>query len=273
MSIQLVIIVGIIVAYVAASVAEGMVLNGAATLPPDVRERVFRREAALGAIWRIVGGLGLALVVIGLLKTFGFIRGGPKIPWGLYTFAGGFALICLERTLRSWGTFGSYAKEDPQGPARAAALNAALLVTLVELALGVGVVWYIKDKAVGPGGGSSASTASGETEPDEAEAEGSTGGGPAPKPEKIAIWIPAPQAKALIGKDDAYFDLLVRWGQVRKKETGGELFYQAQDLKSLKQAGLPAVQEMEEGLKRMQAAPPEPPAEAVKSPEGERLEE
>ncbi|MCZ7644866.1 MAG: hypothetical protein M5U26_06220 [Planctomycetota bacterium] len=197
------------------------------------------------------------------------------MPLGFYLFAGGFSLLCIERVLRSWGTYSSYAKEDESGDARGSALNAALLVTVVELGLAAGLCWFVATRAIAAGGSSKPAAAT-EQEPDAANGQ-DPGPGTAKTPDPN-LWIPEREARELIGRDDEYFDLLVRWGDVRPKQLGGQKLYRRRDLTSIKEAGLPTVQYMKEGLANFEKIkgetqpPPEAPKPPVEKP-GEELKE
>lgn len=243
------ILAAIIASFVLSSIAEGLMGKGVAALPEDVRQRIAAKSDRNGKLWRWLSYLGFAVLFVGIAKFFGIIKGGPKIPWGLYCVAVGICIICLERVLRSWDRYLLFSKEAKGTGVPGNALTGTLIITAVEIALATVIGYNIFTRAAvtGPAGG-------GQTvqQPPAGGQEG------APDPAKGAtVGVTEKQALEIIGKDKAYLDLLVEYGEVPIKKFETETIYGRDALVHLKKEGLPTVEEMKKEIRARGGAVPE----------------
>lgn len=239
MSFQVIVIGGVVGCFLVSIIADGMVAKGAAVLPPDVRERVYQRALKWDMLLRVVDGFGFILLVLGMLGLAGVIKGGPDFPWRLSCVGTGFAVLCVERVLGAWVTCNAYANEVPGQPVHRQAFAAALVVSIAEIALAVGVCWWIYTHTIYNGRSSSNTSTPAQTSP-------GTNAGPGME----RTYVNEKGALEIIGKDKAYLDVLVKYMGIRKRSEGEVTFYRKDDLTTAKDAGLPTLEEMEEALKR-----------------------
>jgi hypothetical protein len=271
MNLQLVIIGGVIGAFLVAQIADGMVLKAVAALSPVTRERVYQRTVKWDNYLRILDILGIIVLVVGILKIFGFIKAGAPLQWGFPCMAVGFALLCLERIARSWSIHSAYSQEQDAAAVRSKALSAALMVTVLEFALGVLVCWFVFTRS--PFMSQLAkSKQGGETQQGE-EDDGS--GSEAPKkPPVERTLVNEKAALEILGKDKAYLDLLVPYAPIRTQKKGDILFYSRNDLETSKEAGLPTIEEMKEAANKKPPISPNEIARQIEPllKEGKKIE-
>lgn len=242
MSFQMVVIGGIVGAFLAATIADSMVVSGTASLAPATRERVYQRIVKFDLFLRVLDIAGIILLVLGILGLLGVIRGGPQFAWRYGAVAAGFAVICLERVIRSWITWHCYNQESDAAAARGKTLSAALLVTIVEVALGAWVCWWVFNNV----------TYTGPRQPSNPAPAQQT---PAPKTQRV--WINENAALELLDKDKAYFELLVPFAGIRNRDQGGVTLYLKSDLESQLEAGLPTLEQLKDSSQKQSITPNE----------------
>lgn len=242
MSFQMVVIGGIVGAFLASTIADSMVISGAAGLTPDTRERVYQRIVKFDMLLRVLDVAGIILLVLGVLGIMGVIRGGPQFAWRFGAVAAGFAIICLERVIRSWITWHCYNQESATAAARGKVLSAALLITVVEVALGAWVCWWVFNNVTYTGP---------RAKPNAATAQQT----PTQKTERV--WINENAALDLLGKDKAYFELLVPFAGIRTRNQGGVILYLKSDLESQLEAGLPELEQLKASAQKRSITPNE----------------
>jgi hypothetical protein len=219
--------------------------KGVAALPPDVRERIAARSDRLAKVWSILSYLGFAVLFVGIAKFFNIIKGGPKIPWGLYCIAIGICIICLERVLRSWDRYLLFSREARGTGVPGNALIATLIITVVEATLASVIGYNIFTRAAVTGGKVAQEPAA--QQATEGEGEGK---------DNVTIYVPESEALKILEKDKDYLDLFVRWGDVKTQVLGNDTVYLRKDLDDLRQSGLPTKDEMVKELKERGEAPP-----------------
>lgn len=248
-------------AHVFSQIAHGMVLRGSALVPPDERERIFQRQARIAGLLDLLDYAAIGILLVGMARCFGLIRYAPKSPWGLYAIGGGLALMCLAKVARSWSLVGSYRAETAERNAIGAVVRAAVLVTVVEVALAGGVCWWMASNWVLTGGGSSpASTgkASGSDDSNGSDGSGAESRGP-------SLLITKAEALKILGKDEEYLQLLVQIREVRTELDKGKTMYRNDDVTGVKEAGLRSIEELR-NLAKKQNTPPPPKPKQTSSP-------
>ena len=268
MDIRLVLLGGILGCFVIASFADGMVLRGAARLAPAVRERVYQRSVRTDLLLRLLDTLGIALLILGLLGLFGLIKGGPQFAWRSGAVCVGFAILCLERILRSWLTHFAMAREEGTQEVRGRALAAAVLVTLVEGVLGGVVCWWILTnfKYVGP-------TSSGNAPATEENRQDSAT--PGAGRTRQHAFVSEAEALQILGREKAYLELLVKHGELKPLLIDGRRSFNRKNVETLKRDGLPAREELEPKAEpeEKQDPPREAPEKTVQPGEVDVLRE
>lgn len=219
MSYSLILMLSIFAAMGVANMTSTNVRNAAAELDPEARERIFSAEAAGEFIWKCLEWLGPLIIILSLYSNV-LGRGNS-----LMKAAGGAVLMCVVALASAWRTSRIYAREAPGTKAAAAARNAALMVSAIELIV-IGVVVGVLYARGGlnkflPSKSSSATS-------DEAEVSGDADAG--------GIWLDEtltlkelPWLKA----DD--LALLRQGTNLRTKKVAGKTLYNATDIERLKQ--------------------------------------
>ncbi|MBI3830446.1 MAG: hypothetical protein HY291_13080 [Planctomycetes bacterium] len=272
MNLQLILICSVIGCFLVAQTADGMVFKAAAALPPTTRERVFQRTVKWDIYLRILDVLGIILLILGILKARSFIKAGAPLEWGYPCMAVGFALLCLERIARSWSIHSAYSQEQDAAAVRSKAFSAALLVTVLEFALGVLVCWFVFTRS--PFMGQLAKNKqNGETQEQTAE-NSDDGGAAAKKPAFKVTLVNEKVALEILGKDKAYLDLLVPFAPIRTQTKGDIVFYNRNDLESSKEAGLPTLDELKDAANKKPALSPNEIARQIEPllKEGKKIE-
>lgn len=249
---------GVLASFVVASLAEGLVARGSSRLAPAVRERVYQRIVSLDLYCRLLDGLAIALLILGLLKVWGVVKWGYPTEWGLPAAVTGIGLMSLERVSRSWIKYRAYAKEEEAWDVRGRAMGAAWMVTLAELALVAGLGWFFAPKFKNLWEDLAGGRPPGH--PSSAEEEASPYG--AGETVLKHSYVNEKEALKILGQDKAYLDLLVPHERIHTRSSGGLTFYRLDDLTTCKEAGLPALEELQGGA---EPAPKESPAQ----PEGD----
>lgn len=242
-------------AHVFSQIAHGMVLRGSALVPPGERERIYQRQARIAGLLDLIDYLAIGILLVGMARCLGYIRYAPKTPWGLYAIGGGLALMCLGKVIRSWSLAGAYRAETAESNAIGAVVRAAVLVTVVEIALAGGVCWWLAKNWVWSGGGSSAPASQGSG--DGSGADGASGTDGTGRQER-KIMIGEAEAQKILGKDREYLRLLAQIEEVRTEQKDGETWYRYDDVTGVKEAGLRSIEELR-NLAKKRSAPPPPP--------------
>ena len=148
-------LLGVVGVYVVSSLSQAAVERAAAGLEPDRRKRIWEREMSRFWWWRAPDFAGMALIVLGILRSWGFRVLLPH-GWGVPVLAAGIAVLALSSSLRVWLRSGAYRAEAPGSPAARSAFRAGVLVTAAELALAGAVCWYVlaRSGSVAPARGS-----------------------------------------------------------------------------------------------------------------------
>lgn len=213
---------GLLAVYLISSVMNGALHDSTAELPGDVRDRVFRGEARMAWLWRIVEFAGFALIVLGILPI--------KIPLPtahpkLLALVSGLVLFCISNTASAWAANAVYRREASGTKSSRAALRAAIVVTLAEIALLSVVFWLVSYRL------NWFSTAKSGAQPSEVE----------PAEEDTGVWIDESDALKQLSslppeyaKDPEYVKGLAESGRLRTKVVGGKKKYSLEDVEILK---------------------------------------
>ena len=267
-STQIVIIGGVIGAFVVSTIAQNLVEKNALSLDRDLRERIWKREAQTFSWWRLLESAGIAAMIAGMAKMIGFIH--SSVDWGIPTMAIGFTIVCLATSLRTWLSNKAYSIEAPGTPASRSAFSAAIWVTITELSLGCAVCWFIFSHI--PAGSKTSAT----TTP----AVTVTGVAPSPatpSESRDALWVDEGEALRLLkGKDAAYLKALATRKDIRAREENGKTEYRRDDISAMKLAGLPSMEELTASLEQTKNEPPpvvEKPKEEPKKGPTEKVQE
>lgn len=245
-------------AHVFSQIAHGMVLRGSALVPPDERERIYQRQARIAGLLDLLDYAAIGILLVGMARCLGLIRYAPKTAWGLYAIGGGLALMCLAKVIRSWSLVGSYRAETTERNAVGAVVRAAVLVTVVEIALAGGVCWWMASNwnRFSSGAGTSSSSSSGSDGTDGTDEDS----------QRPSLLITKAEALKVLGKDDEYLQLLVQIREVRTEEEKGETKYRSDDVSGVKQAGLRSIEELRNLAKKQSAPPPPKPKQPPTTP-------
>ena len=247
----MVIIGGVIGAFVVSTIAQNLVEKNALSLDRDLRERIWRREAQTLTWWRLLETGGIAAMIAGMAKMLGIISMSGS--WGIPTMAIGFAVVCLATSLRTWLSNKAYAIEAPGTPASRSAFSAAVWVTLTEFSLGCVVCWFVFSHI--PAGKISVPTT-----PSTATIPAVTPSPTTPSDSRDALWVDEAEALRLLkGKDAAYLKALAARKDVRARDENGKTEYRRDDISAMKLAGLPSMEELTASLENAKNEPPPPP--------------
>lgn len=267
MGTMILIMVGcIFAAYMVSQMADGMVLRGAAALPIDERERIYQRQARYSGMLNLLTLVAFVVLIGGLLRSRGLLKIGPPGPWGVYAIAFAFGLMCFEKILRSWLLYGATVSNTSEPRARGGAMRAAILVTAVELALGIGVCWWVYNSAVGsavPAASSSGNGSGGSSDSNGLDGAGDSGGA---APKGRIIMIGEAEALKILGKDREYLQLLAQIKEVRTELKDGKTWYRRDDVTGVKEAGLRSIEELRTLAKKQSATPPPKVEDATPPP-------
>jgi hypothetical protein len=230
---------GLAVAHVMASVGESLIRRGALLLPRDTLDRVWAREARSSKIWKAGETTALVVMVAGLLKAWGIIA--SKEAWGIPAVAIGFGMFCASSVLRAWLCRAAYAAEAPGTEATRNALFAGILTTLAECAVGVAVCGYIYTHLVPSSPSSPPRTTNATSTMVSTSTSTSTG----PAPNRAKDFVSEAEALELLpGKDAKYLHTLAEQNWIRSKKKGTESEYHRDDIIKQKAAGLPGPEEL-----------------------------
>ena len=210
--------------------------------PPRVwigtaRERIWQREMSLLWFWRGPDLAGMALIVLGVLRSLGLL---PLLPrgWGVPLLAAGLVVLSLSSSLRAWLRSGAYSAEAPGNAVARSAFRAGVVVTAAELALAGVVCCFVLARYPSATRAGSAPPAPTVVAPEETSGKADL------------FWVDEAEALNLLkGKDAAYLDALVRRKDIRSKTEDGRKLYRRDDISALKMAGLPNLEELQEDLK------------------------
>jgi hypothetical protein len=241
---QMVIIGGVVGAFIVSTIAQNHVHRNSLTLDSTLREKIWKREAQTFTWWRLLESGGIAAMIAGMAKMMGFLP--ASVNWGIPTMAIGFTVVCFATSLRTWLSNNAYAAEAPQTPASRSAFKAAIWVTLTEVSLGCAVCWFVFTHIPS---GSKSKTPSTATAKAEIETAAPTTGS-----SRDLLWIDEAEAlKLLKGKDAAYLKGLVAGDYIRAREEGGKTEFRRDDISATKVAGLPTQEEISEAVARAKA--------------------
>ncbi len=243
----LIVIGGLALAHIAASIGESMIRRGALVLDRETVERVYAREQRYASIWKWCETLAGIAIIVGLLKAWG-IAGGTG-AWGIPTVAVGFGLFCASSVLRAWLCHRAFAVEAPRTQATRGALVAGLLTTLAECAVGFAVCGYLfnpklfsfshKPSQVASSTSTSTSTGTGVSPLPTPTPT------PAPPTQNPRTFITERDALALLpGKDAQYLRALADQKWIRSEKNGDTRLYHRDDIIKQKAAGLPGPDEL-----------------------------
>jgi len=235
-------ILGVVGVYVVGGLSQAAVERAAAGLDRDARERIWQREMSLLWFWRGPDFAGMALIVLGVLRSLGFLTLLPR-GWGVPLLAAGLVVLSLSSSLRAWLRSRAYGAEAPGSAVARSAFRAGVVVTAAELALAGVVCCYVlaRRPSATPAGGAPARGAA----PATAVAAPEIASG-----QPDLFWVDEAEAlKLLKGKDAAYLNALVRRQDIRAKTEDGRKLYRRDDISALKTAGLPSLEELQEDLK------------------------
>lgn len=263
MNFQVVLIIGIAGCYFIGVTMEGLALRGSEQWVAEERQRVAARQARYEGLLRLLDLLGMALIVMGLLRLFGALRFIPLAAAPRILVAA-VPVLCLERIVRGWVILHAL-RELKEQNARARGLLAVWIGTLLQVALALWVGWWVCMPIKPPGGGGTTAV---QTPTQQTGTDTAVNTPPKTVPTTRQPYLTEAEALELLGKvDPEYLRLLVprldgMYLQPTRIEKNGQTLYRRDNLENYKTGGLPTLEELRATTPTGQQDP-QPPAEAT----------
>lgn len=242
-SVGLILMGGLVFVFLLTYIIDAMIEKSSGPLTIETRNSIYQTEAATLILWRLPDGIGIALMLLGILKATGRLGGlGGAAPWGIPAMTCGLLLVCAANTLRAWMRKRTYARLAPDSKAAHIALVAAVLITVAEIGLAGATLYFTGDKIAALVGGPSKS---GKTAGSGA-ATVPVNTGTELKP-RNGIWIGEDEALERVkGRGAEYLKALAEKNHVRTEVQGGKTMYRSDDFDAMLE--FPAHEEL--GLKK-----------------------
>jgi hypothetical protein len=154
--------------------------------------------------------------------------------------ATGFLIVCGANIFRAWQRKKNYARFSPDSEATKKAANAALILTLAELALAATTLYFTADKF--------AALVTGKKAPPVPGAIQVTPNTPLPTPKTAdSLWVDQATVLTLLkGRGADYLEALVKRKDVRANTVDGKTLYRRDDIETMGE--FPTYEEL--GLKK-----------------------
>jgi len=243
-SVSLILMGGLVFVFLLTYIVDAMIDKASGPLTIETRNSIYQTEAATLMLWRVPDGIGIALMLLGILKATGRLGGlGGGAPWGIPAMTFGLLLVCAANTLRAWMRKRTYARLASGSNAARTAMVAAVLITIAEIGL-AGATLYFTQKQVlaliGTPAKGGATAGGGTTTP------GPVNTGTELQP-RNGIWIGEDEALERVkGRGATYLKALVDQNHIRTEKQAGKLMYRSDDFDAMLE--FPAHEEL--GLKK-----------------------
>jgi hypothetical protein len=243
---QFVLLGAVLGCYLIGLAVEAYIWGQVKKLPAEVQYAAWQRAARWDGLLRALDILGIAGIIIGVMRNRGYFS---ALPLSSRILLAAIAVFCLERALRGWISWRAVSREEGARALSRSSFTAALLATIVQLILFACVGWWVCTHITPV---RRAATPSDATANEGANGEGIQGNTPAP--DDRIVWVTESRALEILGKDKAYLDLLVPYDEIPTLTKAGQKWYRKDFLERRREAGLPGIEELKAAAKLMDNA-------------------